>query len=96
MLVAEDMLKRAIQRGEVIHHRDGDKTNDFETNLCVMPSRTHSQLHKILGSIGIPLINAGHLKLVISALSVAEHRDLVSLVYADRVKEVSSANFQIR
>lgn len=40
-LVAERMLGRRLLPGEVVHHRDGDKTNNAPENLEVLPSNGH-------------------------------------------------------
>jgi hypothetical protein len=49
--VAEQMLGRPLRRGEVVHHRDGDKTNYDPSNLQVLPSQAaHAALHKKEGT----------------------------------------------
>lgn len=45
-IVAEDMLGRALEPGEVVHHKDGDRHNNDPTNLEVLPSASaHASLH---------------------------------------------------
>ena len=39
-IVAAAMLDRPLARGEVVHHRDGDKTNNHPDNLQVFPSHS--------------------------------------------------------
>lgn len=34
------MLGRPLRRGEVVHHRDGNKLNNDPMNLEVLPSQT--------------------------------------------------------
>lgn len=46
-LVAEQMLGRKLKRGEVVHHKNGDTTDDRPENLEVMTRREHSRLHRL-------------------------------------------------
>lgn len=44
-LVAEEMLGRQLLPGEVVHHRDGHKSNNLPENLLVLPSQAcHASL----------------------------------------------------
>ncbi|WP_243398541.1 HNH endonuclease [Deinococcus koreensis] len=44
-VVAAAMLGRPLLPGEVVHHRDGDSTNNVAANLLVLPSqRLHAHL----------------------------------------------------
>ena len=46
-LVATKVLGRALRKGEIVHHRDGDKTNNAPTNLEICESiATHSAEHR--------------------------------------------------
>ena len=40
-LVAEQTHGRALKPGEVVHHRDGDRTNNKPDNLRILPSQRH-------------------------------------------------------
>ena len=40
-LLAEELLGRPLLSGEVVHHRDGDGTNNDPSNLVVLPSQAH-------------------------------------------------------
>jgi HNH endonuclease len=40
-LLAEEVLERELEAGEVVHHRDGDKTNTPTENIRVLPSQRH-------------------------------------------------------
>lgn len=40
-LVAEEKLGRPLELGEVVHHKDGNFTNDVPENLQVLPSQRH-------------------------------------------------------
>lgn len=45
-VIAEKMLGRKLERGEVVHHKDGNKLNYTEENLVVLPSqKEHAKLH---------------------------------------------------
>lgn len=43
--VAEQMLGRPLQKGEIVHHRDGDKWNNDPSNLEVMTQAEHARIH---------------------------------------------------
>ena len=44
-LIAEDTLGRPLERGEVVHHRDEDRTNNSPGNLQVMTQKEHRSHH---------------------------------------------------
>ena len=45
-VVAERMLGRKLKKGEIVHHIDGNKRNNVEDNLIVLPSQSeHAKLH---------------------------------------------------
>lgn len=43
--IAETHLGRLLQAGEVVHHMNGDATDNDPSNLLVMTDREHKQLH---------------------------------------------------
>lgn len=43
--VAEQKLGRPLQKGEIVHHIDGDKRNNDPSNLMVMTQSDHAKLH---------------------------------------------------
>lgn len=49
-VVAERMLGRPLRKGEIVHHKDGNKKNNDPFNLEVMFQGKHMQEH----GIGIP------------------------------------------
>ncbi len=48
--VAETILGRPLERGEIVHHKDGNKKNNDPNNLEVMTQGKHMQEH----GMGIP------------------------------------------
>jgi len=44
-LVAEKMLGRKLVKGEIVHHKDGNKKNNAENNLEVMTQAEHMKAH---------------------------------------------------
>jgi len=47
-VVAEKKLGRYLLPGEVVHHIDGNKTNNAPENLIVLSNEDHSKLHALL------------------------------------------------
>lgn len=44
-IVAELMLNRPLAKGEIVHHKDGDKWNNSPENLEVMTQSAHIKIH---------------------------------------------------
>ena len=44
-IVAERILGRPLGKGEVVHHINGQRTDNKARNLCVMPRRDHDRYH---------------------------------------------------
>ena len=44
-VVAEEMLGRPLERGEIVHHIDGNKHNNDPSNLQVMTQADHLRIH---------------------------------------------------
>jgi len=45
ILVMENRLGRSLQKGEVVHHIDGDKTNNQLDNLDLLSVKEHNNCH---------------------------------------------------
>ncbi len=50
VVIAERMLKRKLSKHEVVHHLDGDKTNNRVANLLVLLRSQHAKLHAWLAN----------------------------------------------
>lgn len=46
VMIAEEMIGRRLRDDEVVHHLDGDRTNNRYSNLLVLENGQHSKLHK--------------------------------------------------
>lgn len=46
-VVAEQMLARALRKGEIVHHKDGNKHNNAPENLEVMTQSEHIAEHRV-------------------------------------------------
>jgi len=44
-VVAEQMLGRALVKGEIVHHIDGNRRNNDPSNLRIMTQSEHVKLH---------------------------------------------------
>ena len=55
-VVAEQMLGRPLQKGEIVHHKDGNKKNNDPSNLAVMTQGEHMREH----GMGIPGVTPAH------------------------------------
>lgn len=44
--VMESIVGRKLERNEIVHHIDGNRTNNDPSNLCLMTRSEHSALHR--------------------------------------------------
>lgn len=47
-LIAEQIIGRMLETGEIVHHKDGDKLNNSVENLEVLTKEIHDSHHSIL------------------------------------------------
>lgn len=52
--VMEQYLGRKLKRDEVVHHKDGDRANNYLSNLQLMSLSNHGKLHRPIGAIVLP------------------------------------------
>ena len=50
-IVAEQKIGRKLEKGEIVHHIDGNKRNNSPCNLMVMTQSEHARLHFTKGVI---------------------------------------------
>lgn len=57
--VMEKALGRELQKGEVVHHINGDKTDNEINNLFLCTRKEHGTLHKQLEGLAMELVKDG-------------------------------------
>lgn len=50
IIVAEEMLGRRLEKSEVVHHLDGDRSNNRMENLLILSNNQHGKLHAWLSN----------------------------------------------
>lgn len=60
VLIAEATLGRELLRGEVVHHIDGDKSNNDGSNLWVCSASAHALAHRSAFDVVVQLVRSGH------------------------------------
>ncbi|MGE8205562.1 HNH endonuclease [Heyndrickxia sp. NPDC080065] len=78
--VMQDYLGREIQKGEIIHHIDGDKTNNDITNLYLCKNlSSHRDIHNQLEQFAFQLFKLGVIKFDNGRYIIApQYRDVLS------------------
>lgn len=59
VLAAEERIGRALRSDEVVHHINGDKTDNRSENLVVMTRSEHRTLHAQLEGLAWELVRSG-------------------------------------
>lgn len=75
-VVAETKCGRSLAPGEMVHHRNGDKTDNRPENLEVMTAAAHTRLHltRIPDAEVIAMIEEGAIYPQLAAMGVATKR----------------------
>lgn len=47
--LAKGLVKRPLTPHEAVHHIDGNRENEAEANLAVMPQEQHLRFHELCG-----------------------------------------------
>ncbi len=66
VVIAEMMIGRALEKDEVVHHRNGQKRDNRPDNLQVVTKSEHAHIHQMAERIGNSLL-AQHIGLPILA-----------------------------
>ena len=61
VLVAEKMIGRRLQKGEHVHHINGDKLDNRPENLFVGTASQHRLLHRGLEVLAMQLVRSGQI-----------------------------------
>lgn len=88
VLVAEEALGRYVEEGEHVHHLDENRSNNTVDNVCVLSAGDHQYLHRLLGNVGIQLIDGGYEDLVLRTLD-GHDLHFVHDVYIKKMPQVS-------
>ena len=81
ILIVENFIKRNLNEEELVHHKNAVRSDNRTENLCIMDRSSHLHLHRILGDVGIKLINNNELDLVLKSITNKSDLKLIKDVY---------------
>lgn len=85
ILVMEQHIGRKLNKGEVVHHVDGDGLNNNLDNLVLMTKDIHDTFHRLLGLLRIDhrgMTKAEVLRFI-DAIATGEVRKVIQKTYAE-------------
>jgi len=80
VLVMEESIGRSLEKGEAVHHLDGERLNNILRNLFLTDHQGHRVAHQSLQEIGYALFKAGLVKFNRQSGRYVAHRKLRELL----------------
>lgn len=80
VLVMEEAIGRSLEKGETVHHLDGEKLNNLLHNLFLTNHQGHRLAHQSLQEIGYVLFKAGLVRFDRKSGRYVAHRKLRELL----------------